>query len=137
MHKPEKPMDPIEEVESILKRLAPAAMSEGASRANEAMIDGLAGGQITVSKDAIKRRYRWPKGIAASIIAGVGLLLLDRPQANAGAVGEYEFLESIEFTKQTPNGFSVEKSDVFKLKKSGLVVQVGARDLINTSDLQL
>lgn len=137
MHKPEKPMDPIEEVESILERLAPSAMSERSSRANEAMIDGLAGGQITVSKDTIRRSYWWPTGIAASLIAGVGLFFLDQHQANSDAVGEYEFIESQEFTKPTPNGVSVEKSNLYKLNKSGLVVQVGERNLINTLDSQL
>lgn len=136
MHKPEMPMDPIEEVESILKRLAPAAMSEVASRANEAMIDDLASGQIADTKDTIRRSYWWPAGIAASLIAGVGLFFLDQHQANAGAVGEYEFLESQEFTKPAPNGVSVEKSNLYKLNKSGLVVQVGERNLINTLDSQ-
>lgn len=132
MHKPDKPMDPIEEVENILKRLAPSAMSERASRANESMIDGLAGGQITVSKDATRRRYWWPTGIAASIMAGVGLVFFDQPQANAGAVGEYEILETIESTKRTPDEVRVEKSKVIKVKKNDLVLQVGQRDLTKT-----
>lgn len=132
MHKPDKPMDPIEEVENILKRLVPAAMSETATRANDSMIDGLASGQITVSKDTTKRRYWWPTGIAASIIAGVGLVFLDQPQANAGAVGEYEILETIESTKRTPDEVRVEKSKVIKVKKNDLVMQVGQRDLTKT-----
>ena len=133
MHKPDKPMDPIEEVEMILTRLVPAAMSEKATRANDSMIDGLANGQITVSKDTTKRRYWWPTGIAASIIAGVGLVFLDQPQANAGAVGEYEILETIESTKRTPDAVWVEKSKVIKVKKNHLVMQVGRRDLSKTS----
>jgi hypothetical protein len=132
MHKPDKPMDPIEEVENILKRLVPAAMSETATRANDSMIDGLASGQITVSKDTTKRRYWWPTGIAASIMAGVGLVFLDQPQANAGAVGEYEILETIESTKRTPDAVWVEKSKVIKVKKNDLVMQVGQRDLTKT-----
>ena len=133
MHKPDKPMDPIEEVENILKRLVPAAMSETATRANDSMIDGLASGQITVSKDTTKRRYWWPTGIAASIMAGVGLVFLDQPQANAGAVGEYEILETIESTKRTPDAVWVEKSKVIKARKNDLVMQVGRRDLAKTS----
>ena len=133
MHKPDKPMDPIEEVENILKRLVPAAMSETATRANDSMIDGLASGQITVSKDTTKRRYWWPTGIAASIIAGVGLVFLDQPQANAGAVSEYEILETIESTKRTPDAVWVEKSKVIKVKKNHLVMQVGRRDLAKAS----
>ena len=137
MHKPDKPMDPIEEVENILKRLVPAAMSETATRANDSMIDGLASGQITVSKDTTKRRYWWPTGIAASIIAGVGLVFLDQPQANAGAVGEYEILETIESTKRTPDAVWVEKSKVIKVKKNDLVMQVGRRDLAKASGSSL
>ena len=133
MHKPDKPMDPIEEVENILKRLAPSAMSERATRANDAMIDGLAGGQITVSNDRTRRRYWWPTGIAASIMAGVGMVFFDQPQANAGAVGEYEILETIESTKRTPDAVWVEKSKVIKVKKNHLVMQVGRRDLAKTS----
>ncbi|MFN6045654.1 MAG: hypothetical protein ACK49I_09315 [Verrucomicrobiota bacterium] len=126
-------MDPIEEVEMILTRLAPSAMSERAARANDSMIDGLASGQITVSKDATKRRYWWPTGIAASLIAGVGLVFLDQPQANAGAVSEYEILETIESTKRTPDAVWVEKSKVIKARKNDLVMQVGRRDLAKTS----
>jgi hypothetical protein len=133
MQKPDKQLDPIEEVEMILTRLVPAAMSEKATRANDSMIDGLANGQITVSKDTTKRRYWWPTGIAASIIAGVGLVFLDQPQANAGAVGEYEILETIESTKRTPDAVWVEKSKVIKVKKNHLVMQVGRRDLSKTS----
>lgn len=133
MQKPDKPMDPIEEVENILKRLVPAAMSETATRANDSMIDGLANGQITVSKDTTKRRYWWPTGIAASLIAGVCLVFLDQPQANAGAVGEYEILETIESTKRTPDAVWVEKSKVIKVKKNHLVMQVGRRDLAKAS----
>jgi hypothetical protein len=133
MHKPDKPMDPIEEVENILNRLVPVAMSERSTRANDSMIDGLASGQITASKDTTKRRYWWPTGIAASIIAGVGLVFLDQPQANAGAVGEYEILETIESTKRTPDAVWVEKSKVIKVKKNHLVMQVGRRDLSKTS----
>jgi len=133
MHKPDKPLDPIDVVENILMRLVPAAMSEGATRANDSMIDGLADGQITVSKDTTKRRYWWPTGIAASLIAGVGLVFLDQLQANAGAVGEYEILETIESTKQTSYEVRVEKSIVIKPKKNDLVMQVGRRDLSKTS----
>jgi hypothetical protein len=133
MQKPDKQLDPIEEVEMILTRLVPAAMSERSTRANDSMIDGLANGQITVSKDTTKRRYWWPTGIAASIIAGVGLVFLDQPQANAGAVGEYEILETIESTKRTPDAVWVEKSKVIKVKKNHLVMQVGRRDLSKTS----
>ncbi|MFN6093508.1 MAG: hypothetical protein ACK49J_00795 [Verrucomicrobiota bacterium] len=97
------------------------------------MIDGLASGQITVSKDATKRRYWWPTGIAASLIAGIGLVFLDQPQANAGAVSEYEILETIESTKRTPDAVWVEKSKVIKARKNDLVMQVGRRDLAKTS----
>lgn len=134
MHKPDKPMDPIEEVENILKRLAPSAMSERATRANGSMIDGLAGGQITVSNDTTRRRYWWSTGIAASIMAGVGLVFFDQPQANAGAVAEYEILETIESTKQTSHEVWVEKSIVIKPKKNDLVMQVGWRDLAKADD---
>ena len=133
MHKPDKPMDPIEEVENILNRLVPVAMSERSTRANDSMIDGLASGQITASKDTTKRRYWWPTGIAASIMAGVGMVFFDQPQANAGAVAEYEILETIESTKQTPDAVWVEKSKVIKVKKNHLVMQVGRRDLAKTS----
>lgn len=133
MHKPDKPMDPIEEVENILKRLVPSAMSERATHANDSMIDGLASGQITVSKDATRRRYWWPIGIAASIMTGVVLVFFDQPQANAGAVGEYEILETIESTKRTPDEVWVEKSKVIKVKKNDLVMQVGRRDLAKAS----
>ena len=133
MHKPDKPMDPIEEVENILNRLVPVAMSERSTRANDSMIDGLASGQITASKDTTKRRYWWPTGIAASIMAGVGMVFFDQPQANAGAVAEYEILETIESTKQTPDAVWVEKSKVIKVKKNHLVMQVGRRDLSKTS----
>jgi hypothetical protein len=132
MHKPDKPMDPIEEVENILTRLVPVAMSERSTRANDAMIDGLAGGQITVSNDTTRRRYWWPTGIAASIMAGVGLVFFDQPQANAGAVAEYEILETIESTRRTPDEVRVEKSKVIKVKKNDLVLQVGQRDLTKT-----
>jgi hypothetical protein len=132
VHKPDKPMDPIEEVEMILTRLVPAAMSEKATRTNDSMIDGLASGQITVSKDTTKRRYWWPTGIAASIMAGVGLVFFDQPQANAGAVGEYEILETIESTKRSPDEVRVEKSKVIKVKKNDLVMQIGQRDLTKT-----
>lgn len=133
MQKPDKQLDSIEEVEMILTRLVPAAMSERAARANDSMIDGLANGQITVSKDTTKRRYWWPTGIAASLIAGVGLVFLDQPQANAGAVSEYEILETIESTRQTPDAVWVEKSKVIKARKNDLVMQVGRRDLAKTS----
>jgi hypothetical protein len=134
MHKPDKPMDPIEEVENILNRLVPVAMSERSTRANDSMIDGLANGQITVSKDTTKRRYWWPTGIAASIMAGVGMVFFDQPQANAGAVAEYEILETIESTKQTSHEVWVEKSIVIKPKKNDLVMQVGWRDLSKPPD---
>lgn len=133
MQKPDKQLDPIEEVEMILTRLVPAAMRERATRANDSMIDGLANGQITVSKDATKRRYWWPTGIAASLIAGVGLVFLDQPQANAGAVSEYDILETIESIRQTPDAVWVEKSIVIKPKKNDLVMQVGRRDLAKAS----
>jgi hypothetical protein len=134
MHKPDKPMDPIEEVENILNRLVPVAMSERSTRANDSMIDGLASGQITASKDTTKRRYWWPTGIAASIMAGVGMVFFDQPQANAGAVAEYEILETIESTKQTSHEVWVEKSIVIKPKKNDLVMQVGWRDLSKPPD---
>jgi hypothetical protein len=82
MHKPDKPMDPIEEVENILKRLAPSAMSERATRANESMIDGLAGSQSAVLKQPARRQYWWQAGIAASLLAGSGLVFWDQPKAD-------------------------------------------------------
>jgi hypothetical protein len=92
MHKPDKPMDPIEEVENILKRLAPSAMSERATRANESMIDGLAGSQPVVLKQPARRQHWWPTGIAASLMAGAGLFFGD--QSKADLQGEYVFLNN-------------------------------------------
>jgi hypothetical protein len=82
MQKPDKPMDSIEEVENILKRLTPSALSEKATRANYSMIDGLAGSQSAVLKQPARRQHWWPTGIAASLMAGAGLVFWDQPKAD-------------------------------------------------------
>jgi hypothetical protein len=144
MHKPDKPLDPIEEVENILTRLVPAAMSERATRANDSMIDGLAGAQASGLKIIAKPRYWWQAGIAASLIAGVSLVFLDRPQANAGALGQYEFVETIKSTMRTSDDIWVEQADeiplsaadykaedinVIRDKKNDFVMLIGRREL--------
>ena len=78
MQKPDKPMDPIEDVENILKRLTPSALSERATRANESMIDGLAGHLPTGDRAAASRQYWWQAGIAAILMAGAGLVFLNQ-----------------------------------------------------------
>jgi hypothetical protein len=115
MHKPDKPLDPIEEVENILTRLVPAAMSERATHANDSMIDGLVGTQASGMKIISKPRYWWQAGIAASLIAGVGLVFLDRPEANAGALGQYEFVKTIKSTMRTSDDIWVEQADEIPL----------------------
>ncbi|PAW69667.1 MAG: hypothetical protein B9S30_04225 [Verrucomicrobiia bacterium Tous-C5FEB] len=142
MHKPDKPMDPIEEVENILKRLAPSAMSERATRANESMIDGLAGSQSAVLKQPARRQYWWQAGIAASLMAGAGLVFWDQPKVDWQ--GEYDFLNnkvgSIEptsaemwFDQDDGNSclaVSYLKEDINEIrdKRSGLVIQTGWRE---------
>jgi hypothetical protein len=142
MHKPDKPMDPIEEVENILKRLAPSAMSERATRANESMIDGLAGSQSVVLKQPARRQYWWQAGIAASLLAGSGLVFWDQPKADS--LVEYDFLNnkvgSIEptsaemwFDQDDGNSclaVSYLKEDINEIrdKRSGLVIQTGWRE---------
>jgi hypothetical protein len=82
MQKPDKPMDPIEDVENILKRLTPSALSERATRANESMIDGLAGHLPTGDRAAASRQYWWQAGIAAILMAGAGLVFLNQDSTN-------------------------------------------------------
>lgn len=83
MQKLEKPTDPIKEVENILKRLAPSALSERATRANDSMIDGLAEVRSDVLKQPARRQHWWQAGIAASLMAGAGLIFLGRPKADS------------------------------------------------------
>ncbi len=143
MHKPDKPMDPIEEVESILKRLAPSAMSERATRANESMIDGLAGSQPVVLKQPAKRQYWWQAGIAASLLAGASLVYLDQPKVDS--LVEYDFLNnkvgSIEptstemwFDQDDGNSclaVSYLKEDINEIrdKKNDFVMHIGRREM--------
>jgi|694.fasta_scaffold13522_11 hypothetical protein len=142
MHKPDKQLDPIEEVENILKRLAPSAMSERATRANESMIDGLAGSQSADLKQPAKRQHWWQAGIAASLMAGAGLVFLDQPKADS--LVEYDFLNnklgSIEptsdemwFDQDDGNSclaVSYLKEDINEIrdKRSGLVILTGLRE---------
>ena len=76
MQNADKPLDPVgvlhpvEEIENILKRLAPSAMSENAKSSTLAMIDNLVNEETGAAKRASKRRFRWLSGIAATFIAG-------------------------------------------------------------------
>ncbi|MCF7667907.1 MAG: hypothetical protein K9M60_03910 [Akkermansiaceae bacterium] len=144
MHKPDKQMDPVEEVENILKRLAPSAMSERATRANESMIVGLAGSPSAVLKQPAKRQYWWQAGIAASLMAGAGLVYLGQPKVDAGVVGEYEFLEALKSTISTSDEMWVEQADEIPMseaaynaedinviwdKKNDFVMHIGRREM--------
>ncbi|MBU6170055.1 MAG: hypothetical protein KGQ87_01010 [Verrucomicrobia bacterium] len=144
MRKPDKPLEPIEEVENILNRLVPAAMSERATRANDSMIDGLVGTQASGLKMIVKPRTWWRVGIAASLTAGLGLVLLDRPQTNSGAIGQYEFVKTIKSTMRTSDEMWVEQIDeiplsaadykaedinVIRDKKNDFVMLIGRREL--------
>ena len=82
MQKPDRQLDSIEEVENILKRLTPSALSERATRANDSMINGLAGSQSAVLKQPARRQYWWQAGIAASLMAGAGLVFWDQPKVD-------------------------------------------------------
>ena len=143
MHKPEKPMDPIEEVEGILKRLVPAAMSERSTRANDSMIDGLAGGQASGLKKIAKRHYWWQAGMAASIAVGAGLVFLEPPNADSGVEGDYQFLNASRSITPTSHEKFVEREDgaslvavdyeevsggVYLDKECGIEIQIGQRD---------
>ena len=141
MQKPDKQMDPIEEVENTLKRLTPSALSEKASRANESMIDGLAGSQPVVLKQPARRQHWWPTGIAASIMAGAGLFFGD--QSKADLQGEYVYLNTTRTLEQTSdekciseddgtlwNAAPYREEDIHQVKdnKNGTHIDLGRRD---------
>lgn len=142
MHKPEKPMDSVKEMEDILKRLAPSAMSERASRANEAMIDGLADRLSNGDRAASNRQYWWQAGIAASLMAGAGLVFWDQPRADS--LVEYEILknniksleqisEDVRFDLDDGDswvsaGYREEDINEVRDKENGLVIQIGRRE---------
>lgn len=137
MHKPDKPLDRIEEVENILSRLVPSAMSERASRASEAMIDGLSASYSTPENVRSQRRYGWAIGIAASFVAGVGFVFLDPPS-------QYEFVKAINSTTRTSDEIWIEQADeipqsaatykqenisVIFDKKNEFTIHIGRRDV--------
>lgn len=137
MHKPESQIDAIEEVENILIRLVPASMSESATRANDAMIENLAGKQSAGNGVIASGHAWWKVGIAASILLAAGLPFMTL--TNSAVAGDLQYVGSNCSTRATSEGqfiegpdgqsqvaveYSEEDADVYLDRKSGIKIEV-------------
>jgi hypothetical protein len=145
MQNAEKPLDPagalnpVEEIENILKRLTPSAMSDNAKSSTLAMIDDLVNEETGAVKRASKRRHWWQAGFAATFITGAcfaffGMeLSFTKPQIVTNQTrSSQEIFDEILFDDDNGNlssmvGYQeVITNEVIDVK-NGFVIQAGVR----------
>ena len=140
MPKLENQIDAIEEVENILKRLVPAAMSESATRANDAMIENLSCKQSAAHVSIANGRAWWKVGIAASILLGAGLAFMALTERDSTVAADWQYLGFNRSSQPTseeqfiegPDGqpqvaveYLEEDAEVYLDRESGIEIEVG------------
>lgn len=139
-----------EDIEAMLSKLMPAAMSEDASRSMDEMLDKLCGPEISDSEERGKFQWKWfvaPAGIAAATALAFfmpeGNPSLPAPVAKAVEavrpdivlVGETDRIESLadEGWMSDPQGavmqavrVRVVEENTFRDEQTGIVMQISA-----------
>jgi hypothetical protein len=140
MQKPDKQIDSLEEIENILSRLAPSAMSERAARANDSMIDNLVKEEQGALVRPLKRQHWWHVGIAATLMAGAGFALYRQDASDSKSLVATNQAESSEHVSeemwiQEENGallsaisYQEEHSQEIIDVKNGFVIHAGLRE---------
>jgi hypothetical protein len=140
MHKPDQQIDSLEEIENILSRLAPSAMSERAARANDSMIDNLVKEEQCALERPLNRQRWWQAGIAAALMAGAGFAFFRQDASDSKslvATNQTESSEQIseEMWIEEENGalfsaisYKEEHSQELIDVKNGFIIHAGLRE---------